>query len=379
MSFFLIIFFLVYGAFHLYGFVKVRAAFSPGALAGACLAAFMIMMVLAPVAIRLSERAGAEGFARFMSYVGYTWMGALLIFVCTSIIIDVLRLALYGLAFVLEQDWSSLVSAHKYFLLTSLAVSLAVVGYGYHEAGRIRMERVVIRTDKIPASPGKLRIVQISDVHIGLIVRKGRLEKIAKEIRKAEPDILVSTGDLVDGQLDSVEALSGLLRAIDPPFGKFAVTGNHEYYAGLPRAIRFTEKAGFRVLRNESMTIPGVITIVGIDDAVGRNSSRDGGIDEKGLLVEGEGKVFTLLLKHRPVVNQGAAGLFDLQLSGHTHKGQIFPFGLIVKLFFPALSGYYDLPGGSCLYVNRGVGTWGPPVRFLAPPEVTLIELVRKR
>ncbi|OPX96090.1 MAG: putative metallophosphoesterase [Syntrophorhabdus sp. PtaB.Bin006] len=377
MSFFLIIFFLVYGAFHLYGFVKVKAAFKPGVLISVCLAAFMIIMVLAPVAIRLSERAGAEGFARFMSYVGYIWMGALLIFVCTNIVIDILRLILHGLAYVLGRDWSSLVSAHKCFLLVSLAVSLLVTAYGYYEAGRIRMERVVIRTDKIPANPGKLRIVQISDVHIGLIVGKERLEKIVEKIRKVGPDILVSSGDLVDGQLDSMEELSGLLRAIDPPLGKFAVTGNHEYYAGLPRAIRFTEKAGFKMLRCESVTIPGAITIVGVDDAMVRNSSQREGVAEIGLLGKGERKVFTLLLKHRPIVNEGSAGFFDLQLSGHTHKGQIFPFGLIARLFFPLFSGYYDLPGGSCLYVSRGAGTWGPPVRFLAPPEVTLIELVQ--
>jgi len=377
MSFFLIIFFLVYGVFHLYGFAKVKAAFKPGVLISVCLAAFMIIMVLAPVAIRLSERAGAEGFARSMSYVGYIWMGTLLIFVCTNIVIDILRLVLHGFAYVLGRDWSSLVSAHKCFLLVSLAVSLLVTAYGYYEAGRIRMERVVIRTDKIPANPGKLRIVQISDVHIGLIIGKGRLEKLVEEIRKAEPDILVSTGDLVDGQLDSVETLSGLLKTINPPLGKFAVTRNHEYYAGLPRAIRFTEKAGFKMLRGESVTIPGAITIVGVDAPMVRNSSQREGVAERGLLGKGERKVFTLLLKHRPIVNEVSAGLFDLQLSGHTHKGQIFPFGLIVRLSFPLLSGYYDLPGGSCLYVSRGVGTWGPPARFLAPPEVTLIELVR--
>jgi predicted MPP superfamily phosphohydrolase len=379
MNFFLIIFFLVYGVFHLYGFAKVRSAFCPSIFAGVCLATFMIIMILAPVVIRLSERAGAEGFARFMSYVGYTWMGILLIFVCANIIIDVLRLVLCGITYALNRDLSFLVSAHKYFLFISLVLSLAVVGHGYHEAGRIKMEKVVVRTDKIPANPGILRIVQISDVHVGLIVGKGRLEKIVEKIRKAEPDILVSTGDLVDGQLDNMEALSGLFRTIDPPLGKFAVTGNHEYYAGLSQAIRFTKDGGFRMLRGESVTIPGVITIAGIDDAAGRNFSRNEDISERSLLERDDGSLFTLLLKHRPIVGQAALGLFDLQLSGHTHKGQIFPLGLIVKLFFPLFSGYYDLPGGSGIYVSRGVGTWGPPVRFLASPEVTLIEVVRQR
>ena len=85
---------------------------------------------------------------------------------------------------------------------------------------------------------------------------------------------------------------------------------------------------------------------------------------------------FTLLLKHRPVANKDALGLFDLQLSGHAHKGQIFPFTILVRLFFPMISGLYDLPSGSSLYVSRGSGTWGPPIRFLSPPEVTVIDIV---
>ena len=90
------------------------------------------------------------------------------------------------------------------------------------------------------------------------------------------------------------------------------------------------------------------------------------------------GKKFTLLLKHQPYIDQASLGLFDLQLSGHTHKGQMFPFTWLTRLSYPLNAGRYDLDKGSVLYVNRGTGTWGPPIRFLAPPEVTVIELIRK-
>jgi predicted MPP superfamily phosphohydrolase len=218
--------------------------------------------------------------------------------------------------------------------------------------------------------------VQISDVHLGLIVRKERLQRIVEEIRKADPDILISTGDLVDGQIDGLAELVDALREIKPKLGKFAVTGNHEYFAGIGPALDFTRKAGFTVLAGETTDVAG-ITITGVNDPVGIRM----GIDErtvsgKELLSKHSSERFALFLKHRPVVESGSAGLFDLQLSGHVHQGQIFPFGLVTRLFFPVNSGYSKLQGDSALYLSRGTGTWGPPIRFLASPEVTVIELV---
>ncbi len=140
--------------------------------------------------------------------------------------------------------------------------------------------------------------------------------------------------------------------------------------------MHFTEKAGFRVLRGEALNIAGIITIAGVDDPTGKRDSLFRGTSERALLSGLPREKFTLLLKHMPVVDENAPGLFDLQLSGHTHKGQIFPFSLITRLFFQTYAGLVQLPNNSRLYVNRGSGTWGPPIRFLSPPEVTVIELV---
>jgi uncharacterized protein len=213
-------------------------------------------------------------------------------------------------------------------------------------------------------------------VHLGLIVREERLKRIVSEIRKASPDMLVSTGDLVDGQINRMTGLAELFQDIRPELGKFAVTGNHEVYAGLGQAIDFTERAGFRLLRNEGVTAGGLINVIGVDDpAIGR-SNRSGQASEKSLLSGTDPDKFALLLKHRPGVQQENLGLFDLQLSGHVHKGQIFPFNLLTYLLYPVKTGYTVYPGSSALYVSRGTGTWGPPIRFLAPPEVTVIELI---
>jgi hypothetical protein len=173
--------------------------------------------------------------------------------------------------------------------------------------------------------------------------------------------------------------VGNLFREIKTPLGKYAVTGNHELYAGLDRSLDFTKKAGFRVLRGESASVEGLITIAGVDDPVVRGYSRSRDVPEKELLSGVPRDRFTLFLKHRPEVERSAVGLFDLQLSGHAHKGQIFPFSLIHRFIYDHLAGLYDLASGSRIYVSRGSGTWGPPIRFLAPPEVTVIDLVPEK
>ena len=377
MPLFLMIFFLLYGVMHLYAFLKARAAFAFGTYIGACVAVFMLVMLFAPVIIRSSEKAGFEVFARVVSYIGYMWMGTLFLFVSCSLVIDSCRVILHAGGLVLKKDFSHIAISERYAFFIPFALSVLIAVYGYFEAEDIRTERIMLKSPKIPAAAGRLRIVQMSDVHLGLIVREERLKRVLGEVEKAKPDIFVSTGDLVDGQINGLSGLSEILRNINPRYGKFAVTGNHEFYAGLPQALAFTEKAGFKVLRGEVLDVAGLINIAGVDDPQVRAYSRVKGVSETGLLSTISNGKFTLLLKHRPLIDKSTPGLFDLQLSGHVHKGQIFPFSLITGMYYhPTQAGLAELPGNAYLYVSRGSGTWGPPIRFLSPPEVTVIDLV---
>lgn len=375
MSLFLLIFFLIYGGTHLYFFLKVKAAISPGILSSFLLALFLLIMVFAPVLVRILEKQGLESFARITAYTGYLWMGFLFLFFSASLAIDIYHGLLHGAGFLSHRDFSTLFLTNRTALFLPLAWGLATAFYGYFEARDIRTERIVISTPKVPRAVGKLTIVQISDVHLGLIVREERLKRIVAVIKDATPDILVSTGDLVDGQINRMEGLAELMQDIRPKFGKYAVTGNHEIYAGLDQAVGFTERAGFKVLRNGDTTAGGLINVVGVDDPTIERVTHFRPAPEKALLSKVPSDRFTLLLKHRPVVARESLGLFDLQLSGHVHKGQLFPFNLITYLFYPVRTGFSKYPQNSALYVSRGTGTWGPPIRFLAPPEVTVIEL----
>jgi len=375
MFLFLIIFFLVYGGINLYFFRKVMIAFALGAFSSASLGLFLLLMVFAPILVRVLEKNELELSARGTAYAGYLWMGFLFLFFSASLFLDIYQLIIRGTVFLIGRDLSFLLLSGRTALLLSVALAATAVCYGYFEALDIRTERLVISTPKIPLSVGKLTIVQISDLHLGLIVRQRRLERVMGVVREASPDLIVSTGDLVDGQINSIAGLAEQLAQIKPRFGKFAVTGNHEAYAGLRQALALTEKAGFKVLRGESAMAGDVVNIAGVDDpAIASISGRPLAVEQD--LFEGldHGK-YTLLLKHRPVVDAECLGLFDLQLSGHVHKGQIFPFNLLTHLSFPVRMGYSRYPKGSSLYVSRGTGTWGPPIRFLAPPEVTVIEL----
>jgi uncharacterized protein len=373
MTLFLLTFFLIYGGVHVYVFFKAKAALAFSQASGIALILFMTVMVLAPVIVRISERQGLELPARAMSWVGYLWMGLAFLFFASAVAVDLYRLILFATGFVVRTDLSRLLPSARFSFLVPLALSMVITVYGFFDARDIRTERITIRTGKISPAVGKLTIVQISDVHLGLVVREERLAAILELVKKEKPDILISTGDLVDGQIDDLKKMAGLFQGVKPRYGKFAVTGNHEFYSGINQALMFTRDAGFTVLRGEGLS-SGVINIAGVDDPAGESLSLSSPVSEAELLSRLPADRFTLFLKHRPVVGKGVLGLFDLQLSGHTHKGQIFPFWALVKVFYP-LIGYHDL-GGSILYVSRGTGTWGPPVRFLASPEITVYELV---
>ena len=375
MSLFLLTFFILYGGMHFYALMKARGAFGFGPGVLVFLIIFMLIMVLAPFIIRVSEKAGFEGFAIPMAYVGYIWFGVLFLFFCGSLIFDVWRLAVFAVGAATGKDVSAVTGALRFYFWVAALGAIAIGAYGFLEAEHIKTERIVIRTDKLPAGMETLKIAQISDVHLGLIVRDGRLRKIVEEVKKAKPDILVSTGDLLDGQTDSLSHLTRMFKEVEPRFGKFAVTGNHEFYAGLSNFIAFAGEAGFEILRGKATSIEKVINVAGVDDIAGRPFGQYEAVAERDLLGGLDHSMFTVLLKHRPVVDGNAAGLFDLQLSGHTHKGQIYPFIHLTRVFFPFAAGRFNLGKGSQLYVSRGTGTWGPPIRFVSSPEVTLIEL----
>jgi len=371
MKSFLLMMVAIYGGVHVYLFLRVKSLFSFSFAATLTVSAYMAVMVVSPILVRFLEREGWEWGARLCAWVGYTWMGFVFVTFILCLMGDLLSLALLV---VKAAGIKGLYISPRFLTALSLVMGLIICVYGIYEAQDIQTSVLTIKTFRIPRHVGPVRIVQISDVHLGVMVRRERLSMILKEVKAASPDILVSTGDLVDGTMDSLEELSDLFREITPRYGKFAVTGNHEFYAGIDQATNFIEKAGFRLLRGESVTVAGSIVIAGVDDPAGRRFGGKETASERDLFLQSPG--FRILLKHQPRVIDIAGEGFNLQLSGHTHRGQIVPFNWITSLVYPYLAGRFDLGKERLLYVCRGSGTWGPPMRVLAPPEIVVVNLV---
>lgn len=333
---------------------------------------WMGAMIFAPVACRLLDHYGHMISARAVAWVGYSWMGLLFLAFSLFFLLGLWEL-LIGLLARLSPE---LQAGSLYGAVTSLLVLVTVLAaglYGLFEATALRVERVALESGKLPAHVERLRIVQVSDLHLGLLHRDEALAPIAARISELEPDLLVATGDVVDAQISHLDELSTMWRRINPPLGKYAVVGNHEVYAGLDQSLAFLKSSGFIVLRNEGVTLRDTLTLVGVDDPAAGTPK-----DEASLLKSVNGDLLAILLKHRPVPVEDSERLFDLQLSGHAHRGQIFPFNFLTGLAYPMQDGLYRLSGGSYLYTSRGTGTWGPPMRILSPPELTVFEIARK-
>ncbi|UCB50570.1 MAG: metallophosphoesterase [Deltaproteobacteria bacterium] len=376
---FLTVFFTLYGSLHYYLYRKLTRALTLPWPYQALILVFFLLMLFAPVLVNLLARQGSHLLATFLGYIGYTWMGALFLFFSIHLLIDVYQ----GIAHLLSKSSLQVLTAlnpgNKVSFWFAVLLSMGIIIYGSFEAKNIKIETLTLKTNKLPPEVKSLRIVQISDIHFSLINGPGLARKIVERIDALAPDILISTGDLTDRGLNETNGVEELFKGLKAPYGKYAVTGNHEFYTGIKEAIAFTEAAGFRMLRNEGLEVAGLVNIVGVDDPAGKRFGLDAHISESDILGKFSNDKLTLLLKHRPMLSEKSKGLFDLQLSGHLHKGQIFPFSLITSLLFRYHDGLFKLEGHSHIYVSRGTGTWGPPVRFLSFPEITLIEFQRTK
>lgn len=371
MSLFFTIFLLLYGCMHLYAFLHLRRLFSSRS-ARVSLELLLLLMVPAPVGVRFAEHHGMPSLAVLLGWIGYCWMGFVFLLVVTLGGCDLVR-ALLWLVRRGEPYRIATLFCRRKMAAGAATAALCCTLYGAWEAVDIRTERVTIRSSRIKKP---VRVVQISDVHLGVMIGKWRLKRMLAAVSAARPDLLVATGDLVDGQPHRFNGLVGMFRELSPRYGMYAVLGNHEYYAGLDTSLAFFNNAGFRLLRKEGVEIFPSFALYGVDDPAGARWGDTSGSDEQGFLPKENERPFTLLLKHRPAIHAESRGRFDLQLSGHVHKGQIFPFNILTYTSFPVNSGMNVLEDGSILYVSRGTGTWGPPVRFLAPPEVTVIDIL---
>ena len=252
-----------------------------------------------------------------------------------------------------------------------------VTGYGVKTAlGGPRLDRVQIPIPKLPRAMDGTRLAVVSDIHLGPLTGDQHMSRIVSMINSVDADVVCVVGDMVDGTVEELGRYAEPLREIRSRQGAYFVTGNHEYYSGFQEWVDEVARLGVRPLRNERLEIRtrgGVFDLAGVNDPGGAEFN-DAPDFERALGDRDTGRP-VVLMAHQPVMARDAArhGV-DLQLSGHTHGGQMVPFNLLVKLQQPVVSGYGEVDGVP-VYVTNGAGFWGPPVRVGAPPQVTLVEL----
>jgi uncharacterized protein len=266
--------------------------------------------------------------------------------------------------------------------VASVGAATAVLGWGAARGRHaFQIEEVVVRVPGWPKALDGYVVAQVSDVHVGVFIGDRELDEGFELVRQVRPDLVVATGDLVDFEARVVPALAARLRDVGARDGAFAIVGNHDHYAGAGEVVRLLRAAGVGVLNNEGVHLRagdgGGFALLGVDDLMGRGRPQPGhgGPDLSRAIAGLRPDLPRVLLAHQPDYFREAAGRVALQLSGHTHGGQINPGVRPADLFMEFVHGRYERQG-STLWVNRGFGTAGPPSRVGAPPEITKVVLV---
>lgn len=364
-----------YAGLPVYFFLKIVAAFTPSRLARIGLALFLAIMAAAPFLSRTLDHDGHAALARVINLPVFIWIAWLFWFLVAGVLLDLWNLLFRRLGRSLPSCSRLLVSplglVQSLFIVIMLATAWSLV-----EAARPGIREITIHHPAL-SEMAPIRMVQVSDVHLGMLRSRAWNRMICKTIGGLKPDILVSTGDLVDTSMKNIGDQADPWSALHPRLGKYAVLGNHEYYLGLADSLAFHSTGGFQLLRGETVSLSPSLQISGVDDKDGQRLGLACFQDESKLNPNPDTNRFSVLLKHQPTLAAGSTQRFNLQLSGHTHGGQLFPFQGFVMLFYPHWSGLHTLTETFQLYVSNGTGTWGPPLRLFAPPEITVFTLTR--
>ncbi|HEY5945860.1 MAG TPA: metallophosphoesterase [Kofleriaceae bacterium] len=337
------------------------------------------------IPITTTARMWAPALSRALSWITMPWMALVGLCLIAVIALELSRLFAHaGRRAMRKTPFDGDVMSRRKFLArvgSGAAVTAAStsVARGMIEArGEHDVVDVEVRLPKLPKSLDGFTIVQLSDLHVGLTIDRAFVQRVVDHANRLSPDLIALTGDLVDGPVAELRDEIAPLGKLRAKHGVYAVTGNHEYYAGADSWIEAISALDVRYLRNQLITIGDAdasFHLAGVDDH-GAYKYDGHGEDLHAATAQRDPSLALVLLAHQPrQVWRAAKHGVDLQLSGHTHGGQIWPWHYIVKVQQGGLlAGRYDCDGTQ-LYVTRGCGYWGPPVRLLAPLEITRVIL----
>jgi len=378
---FFAVFFTVYGLLNYYVFLRGWQAIPLAAGWRVWYLVVFLFLALSFVAGRFLERAWLSHLSSLLVWVGSFWLAAMAYLFFAALLFDLLRLANSFLHFLPQSELSAHGSARGWYAIGAVGCTALVLLGGYLNALSPEIRSISLAIDKGGGTDSTLHIVVASDIHLGTIVGNSRFRRVVRTVNRLEPDLILLPGDVVDEDLGPVIRgnLGESLRLLRARYGVLAVTGNHEFIGGAGEACAYLEDHGVRVLRDTAVRLPNGVTIAGRED---RSMEQFTGKRRKPLSVimaEVDSLDPVILMDHQPFGLEEAANAgVDLQLSGHTHHGQLWPFNFITQAVYELSWGYVK-KGNTHVYVSSGVGTWGPPVRTGNRPEIVSIRLEFKR
>ncbi len=355
---------------HVYIYANLVAAGLPrGPVAAVLLGLFAILFLALPFS-RFAARGLPGAVMRACHWLGMSWMGLGFLmssaFLASALIRGGLSLAGLG-AWAEPRPW----------ILSAGALALLAGALGQLSARVPKVARYRVDRRARYGAGRRARVAQISDVHLGLSLGTPWLAALVDRLNALEPDIVVLTGDILDGEFPDDAGAARELSRLAAPDGVFAVSGNHEFYAGIGRFLKLMEASGIPVLANEARVLPSGLQVAGIHDPTAGGDPGRGVHCDLGRALSGiDSSRPSVLLAHQPRgLGPAAARRVDLVLSGHTHAGQIFPFRALVRLVFRHVRGLHRLGPDTELIVCSGTGFWGPPMRVGTRSEIVLVEM----
>lgn len=374
---FLSIVLVIYTLVNWYIFAKTSPLFVGGGYKPLILKIVLWTIIFAYPAGRILERFISSELSSILVRIGSFWLGAMLYLFLIFLFIDIARAFNHFLPFT---DYLNFKANPDYRLIIIKSVyilTLIILLVGFINARIPRLSHYSIKTGKSLGNVNTVRIVAVSDIHLGTLISNRRLNHLVEKINSQNPDIVLLAGDVFDEDIAPVvnNGLGKYFELIKSPLGVYAIPGNHEYFGGIEQKLNYLTIHGVKVLRDSTMLIDSSFYLVGRDD---RQSNYSTGKQRKSIneLIDNADKSKPIvLLDHQPFkLNESAENGIDLQISGHTHNGQLWPFNFITQAIFELSSGYKKI-GDTHFIVSNGYGTWGPPIRLGNRPEILVIDL----
>jgi len=367
----------VYGLINTYIYIRGLQAIPSGTCWRTWYTIGFWVIVSTFVAARIMERACPCALTGVITWIGSFWLALMLYFILSLLIIDLLRIINHFIPFFPAWIYTDYARTKLLLMLVITILVTLVVSAGYINARNPRIKSLSLTIDKTVEGEKTLNIVMASDIHMGTLIAKRKTNKLVESINELNPDVVLFAGDVVDEDLAPVimNNLGANLIRIKSRYGVYAIPGNHEYIGGAEPAIRYLQEHGVKVLRDTSVIIDNRIILVGRDD---RDKPRFTGktrMDFSSLMKSVDRSKPVILLDHQPFnLEKSVKEGVDLQLSGHTHHGQLWPLNYITSAIYEVSTGYRKI-GNTHFYVSTGFGTWGPPIRLGNRPELVNIIL----